>query len=270
MRKNALIISCYVCVAAAFGAFFRWIQKQAAFEADTGLVIPGSIWNTIAAVVCLAAAAGLLAVVLGLKKQGFTPPDSCETAFRGLLPLTNYCGWLFAALMIAGGVLLLVMAGMDRYHTLLRLLALLAVLTGAAYVYVLAAPYKKREPAMLCLCTSLPALLCCYWLVVSYKLHGTEPSAWSFGFEILALSAAAVAFYYLARYAFNRVRTYRTLFFTLLGAFLCLVTLGDERYFAMKLMFLGCAGMLVLSAWLIVSNMRAAPPEVPAEEPVES
>ena len=145
------------------------------------------------------------------------------------------------------------------------------VVVGAGHAGIEAALAAARLGCrVLCLCTSLPALLCCYWLVVSYKLHGTEPSAWSFGFEILALSAAAVAFYYLAGYAFNRVRTYRTLFFTLLGAFLCLVTLGDERYFAMKLMLLGCAGMLVLSAWLIVSNMRAAPPEVPAEEPVES
>ena len=35
MRKNAIIMCCYVCVAAAFGGFFRWIQTLTAFEADT-------------------------------------------------------------------------------------------------------------------------------------------------------------------------------------------------------------------------------------------
>lgn len=266
MRKNALIITCYVCVAAAFGAFFRWIQNQAGFEQDTGLVIPGSIWNPVAALVCLAAAVGLLALVLGLKKQSFAAPDTCETAFRGIRPLTDYICLLFALLMVVGGLLLFVTTKYERYHVLLRLLAVLTVAAGLGYPHIMSAPEKQREPAMLCLCAALPVLLCSYWLVVSYKLHGAEPSAWAYGFDALAIGFNAIGFYYLAGYAFGRVHTYRTLFFSLLGAFFALVTMGDEQFFAMKLMLLACAGMQMLSCGLVVSNMRVPQSETAEEE----
>ena len=42
MRKQAISICCSVLIAAAFGSFVRWIQNQAAFELETGLMIPGN------------------------------------------------------------------------------------------------------------------------------------------------------------------------------------------------------------------------------------
>ena len=44
MRKNAWVICCCTAVLAAFGTFFRWLQDQVCFEADTGLAVRGSIW----------------------------------------------------------------------------------------------------------------------------------------------------------------------------------------------------------------------------------
>ena len=37
MRKNAWVICCCTAVLSAFGIFFRWLQNQACFEAETGL-----------------------------------------------------------------------------------------------------------------------------------------------------------------------------------------------------------------------------------------
>ena len=267
MRKNALMITCYVCVAAAFGAFFRWIENQAGFEQETGLVIPGSIWHFVAALVCLAGAVGLLALVVGLRRKHFREPETCEEAFHGIAPLSTYCVYLLTGMMIGSGLILYVQAGAERYPLLLRLLAIFAILSGMGLPYLLKEREKARDENLMCLCAALPVLMCSFWLVVSYKIHGTEPSAWSFGMEILAICADAVGFYYLAGYAFGRVRTYRTLYFLLLGTFLSLVAFGDGTVFGRKLLLLACAGTQLYCAWCVVSNLRvcAEKPETEAE-----
>ena len=49
MRKNAWVICCCTAVLSAFGIFFRWLQDQACFEAETGLAVHGSIWPYVVA-----------------------------------------------------------------------------------------------------------------------------------------------------------------------------------------------------------------------------
>ena len=259
-----MVICCYVCVAAAFGAFFRWIQNQAAFEADTGLVIYGSIWSKIVVLLCLAAATGILGLVVGLRKKDFYPTTTCATVFRGTTPLPPYIYNTLAVVMIVGGVVLYVVAKYEQYGAILRLLSIFAVLSGLSFRYLVSAPYKKHEDALQCLCCAVTVLMYSYWLIVCYKLHAATPSAWTYGFEVLAIGANAISFYYVAGYAFGRVRPYRSLFFSMLGAFLSLVTLPDGHYLGMQLMFVASAGMQMYFAWMITANMRL---EKPMEEP---
>lgn len=268
MRKNAIVLCCYVCVAAAFGGFFRWIQNLAAFETDTGLLIAGSVWTKLLTLLCLAASAGLLALVLGLRKREYYPARTCETLYRGTTPLPRYVYTLLAVIMVLGGVVLFITSKFRAYQTLLRLLAFFGILSGAGFYYIVSAPYKKREPGLLCLCAAVLTLTMCFWLVLDYKMNSTLPSPWSYCMEVLALAADAVAFYYAAGYAFGRPKPYRTLFFTCLGALLSLVTLADARMTGMQLMMAAAAGMLLYTGWMTVAGMRTEKPvEVPAEDP---
>lgn len=269
MRKNAMVLCCYICVAAAFGAFFRWIQNMASFETETGLYLPGSLWSKVMVLVCLAAVAGLLGLVLGLRKKEFFPATTVETVFQGNMTVLRYLYTGFGILMAVGGGVLFVVAKFQADQTILRLLGFLAILAGVSFPYLMSAPFRTRERAMLCLCSTLLVLMQCFWLVVSYKIHATLPSAWSYGVEIVAISANALGFYYLAGYAFGRVRPYRTLLFCAMGALLSLVTLADTRQAGMQMMFVASAGMLMYAVWMVVSSMRteklptAAPEETP-------
>ena len=66
MRKNAWVICCCTAVLSAFGIFFRWLQDQACFEAETGLAVHGSIWPYVVALMIAVAAAVLAVVVTGV------------------------------------------------------------------------------------------------------------------------------------------------------------------------------------------------------------
>lgn len=260
MRKNAIIMCSYVCVAAAFGGFLRWIQTLAAFEADTGLLILGSIWTKLMVLLCVAAGAGLLVLVLGLKKRDYYPAKTCETVFRGTTPLPPYIYTLFSIMMIAGGVILFVTAKYRAYQTLMRLQSFFAVLSAVSFYYLMSSPYKRHENGMQCLCASILTLMLCVWLILDYKMNSTLPSVWNYCVEILALSVDAIAFYYTAGYAFGRPKPYRTMFFSFLGGFFSLVTLADDRLLGMQIMMAACAGMLMYVGWMTVASMRTEKP----------
>lgn len=259
MRKNAMILCCYVCVTAAFGAFFRWIQNMTAFETGTGLYTAGSLWTKVMVLVCAAAIAGAFGLLWGLQRFSYFPTKNCEDTFKGTTPLAPYVVIAISALSVLGGVVLYVTAGGESNSFLLRLLAFFFVCSGLSFYHVMSVGTRKRESAMLCLCAAVLVWTASFWLVVSYKLHSTQPSAWTYGVEILAIGMDALALYYLAGYAFGRVQTYRSLFFGMVGAFLSLVALADDRMVGMQLEFAAVAAMLIYSNWMIMANMRTEP-----------
>ena len=82
MRKNAWMICCCTAVLSAFGIFFRWLQDQVCFEAETGLAVHGSIWPYVVALMIAIAAAVLGVVCFRVKNQPHTSfPDSLPAAF---------------------------------------------------------------------------------------------------------------------------------------------------------------------------------------------
>ena len=77
---------------------------------------------------------------------------------------------------------------------------------------------------------------------------------------------------YVAGHAYGRGKPFATIFFCNFGAFLCFVTLPDERLIAQQIMFFGIAGMQLFLSWMLVSGLRrraeifARFPNAPATE----
>lgn len=95
---------------------------------------------------------------------------------------------------------------------------------------------------------------------------------WSYAPEILAIACSLLSFYYVAGHAYGRGKPFATIFFCNFGAFLCFVTLPDERLIAQQIMFFGIAGMQLFLSWMLVSGLRrreeifARFPNAPATE----
>lgn len=267
MRKLALTITCTACVASAFGVFCRWLQNMTAFE-ENGLYKTGSLWGVALALLCIAAAAVFFGFTLYYRKNlGLASPPDIGVALAGGTLLHKAVLGLVTLIMLAGSALLLFTAadaeapaGMD-FTNLLRVLALLGILAAAGFAGTAAragdeTPDDSPRQAGFCLATALPIVFCCFWLIVSYRQDAITSVVWSYAPEILAIAASLLAFYFVAGYAYGRPRPFSALFFCEFGAFMCFVTLPDERLIAMQLMFVGMAGMQLFLAWLIVSNLR--------------
>ena len=99
MRKNAWVICCCTAVLAAFGTFFRWLQDQVCFEAETGLAVRGSIWPYAVALMIVIAAVVLAVVCFRMKNQPHTSfPDSLPAAFVAA-PRVRTIGGIYATIV---------------------------------------------------------------------------------------------------------------------------------------------------------------------------
>ena len=284
MRKLALTMTCTTCVYSAFGIFSRWLQNMTAFE-ENGLYISGSLWGIVLTILCIAAAGTMFGFARYYKKNlGLTCAPDPGVAFAGSGLLHKIIYLVIALIMAAGSVMLLITAGdaeaplgMD-FSGLLRILALLGLLTAGGFLGIAGGANGKETPdgsprqAGFCLAATLPIAFCCFWLIVSYRQDAVTSVVWSYAPEILAIACSLLSFYYVAGHAYGRGNSFATIFFCNFGAFLCFVTLPDERLIAQQIMFFGIAGMQLFLSWMLVSGLRrreeifARFPNAPATE----
>ena len=277
-------MTCTTCVYSAFGIFSRWLQNMTAFE-ENGLYISGSLWGIVLTILCIAAAGTMFGFARYYKKNlGLTCAPDPGVAFAGSGLLHKIIYLVIALIMAAGSVMLLITAGdaeaplgMD-FSGLLRILALLGLLTAGGFLGIAGGANGKETPdgsprqAGFCLAATLPIAFCCFWLIVSYRQDAVTSVVWSYAPEILAIACSLLSFYYVAGHAYGRGKPFATIFFCNFGAFLCFVTLPDERLIAQQIMFFGIAGMQLFLSWMRVSGLRrreeifARFPNAPATE----
>ena len=253
MRKNAWVICCCTAVLAAFGTFFRWLQDQVCFEADTGLAVRGSIWPYAVALMIVIAAVVLAVVCFRMKNQPHTYfPDSLPAALAASPRVRTIGGIVLGALLAVGGLWLLLGSGTLASPGLQRVLAVLTIAAGAAF----ARDFAAKTGAVVC--ASMPIVLLAFWLIVSYKVNIINPTVSAYAVEILALCAALIASYEFAGFAYGRPKAIKSIFWSQFAAFLCITALPDDRAGGQQLMLAAIAGILLFQSYLTASNIRPA------------
>lgn len=259
MRKNAWMICCCTAVLAAFGTFFRWLQDQVCFEADTGLAVRGSIWPYIVALMIVIAAAVLAVVCFRMKNQPHMYfPDSLSAALAAPQRVRTIGGVVLGMLLAVGGLWLLLGSGTLASPGLQRVLAVLAIVTGAAFARQMLASGEGEPTSGTVLCASMPIVLLAFWLIVSYKVNIVNPTISAYAVEILALCAALIAFYQFAGFAYGRPKAIKSIYWSQFAAFLCITALPDDRTGGQQFMLAAIAGILVFQSYLTASNIRPA------------
>lgn len=266
MQKKALSISCYVAAAGAFGAFFRWLQNQTAFEAETGLPT-SSVLNYIVPAVIIAAALLFASLVKKLRATGLTPPESFTEIYRSTHLLYPVAYYVTSLVLAVGGVASMLSSDEELGTHLVNLVGFLALVCGLCFPIVCRAPRKKYSPSLVSFVMTLPIVMFALYLITSYRINASNPSVYTYAIEILAICAACVAFYYTAGAAFGKFKPYRSIFAAELGAFMCFTTLADTRIFGLRLVFIGSALMLLIENWMLIMNMSEPKP---AQEPAEN
>lgn len=260
MQKKCLELSCYVCGAGAFGVFIRWLQDQMAFN-DEGLV-EKSVFNFLVPIFILAFAIVFLRIVDKTRNQRYYLPESFSQALSNKGKLFTLFRWLAGAIMCLGSLMLLAECETDKQAMLLRILAVCGILSGISFPLLLTAANKSpNSPKFLCLLSFMPILMFAVWLISCYKMNDINSVVWAYALEIGTVVVAMLAFFYVAGFAFASPSGWRSMFFSMSGCAMCIMSLADERYMGMQLMLLASALMLVMYNWIMFKNLRQRMPQ---------
>lgn len=266
MKQLALKIECYIVGACAFGVFIRWLQLQIAFD-DNGLCGRSGL-NVAVVLIILAAGYVFQRFIKQMRADRFLPNKAPHTALANGGRLHSLIRWAIGGLMCIGALALALSCETDKEAVFLLILAGSALLSGLAFPILMKRVNEPgAKPGPLCLLSMLPVVMYALWLVVSYKANDINSVVWAYAIEIIAISVAMVAFFYDAGYVFGQPKPWKSLFFSMMGAVLCVMCIADERYFGMQLMFISTALMFMYYTWIIIENMgKKAPKERQPED----
>lgn len=272
MRKELILPVLAVLGGGAGFALRRW-ELAAAFEPGTGLPIGGA-----PATFALAGFSLLTAVVLALLCQhnkgrltgGYDQAFSARGGTAYLTALT-----VSAFLMGASGLLGLYTAvahGGTQTLTALKVAGVIHVgqyllcLPGAWGILMVGRNnYQGRKNGKYSAYVLLPAYAGCVWLISAYQGHSGDPVVLDYVYELLAIVAILLGMYFMAGFAFERAKTFRTSFFSLMGIYFTGVTLADGHDLTTLLLFgafalylLASVGVLLRNAAAVAGGRRAA------------
>ena len=260
MHKKSLEITCYVCGAGAFGVFFRWLQVMMAFD-EQGLN-EKSAFNFLVPLLILASAWLFKRFIRQIRDEKlFVSKEYCDALYNPG-KLFTVIRWIAGMVMAIGALVLFVAAETDVNSELLRILALLALLSGITFPIVLgAANYDElAHVAMLRLFTLLPVLMYSLWLIVSYKQNSYNSVPWDYAIEMLSIIVAILGYFRVMGFAYFVVDGKKIMFAVMMCAMLSIMSLADSRYMGMQIIIMGTAIQMALYNWILIMNLKRRKP----------
>ena len=197
MRKE-LVLPVTAAVSGAAGFFLRRWELASAFEADTGLPIPGmpATWALIAL-----SAAAVLALALLCRGSHRVFPGGYDEAFSARGRTLYMAGMVAAAfLMVIAGALFLMelpqlyaeaklqTKGTPMLGLLPRaLLAVLALCSGWSLFQLGKNNYRGEGQGKYSSSLLIPAYTACMWLIVAYQARSGDPIILDYVYQLLLL-----------------------------------------------------------------------------------
>lgn len=255
-ESRALETDCYVIGFGAFGIFFRWMQLMLS-RTEEGVFNPG-FWNFALPILMLSAAIVYIRFILKLKKESYSVPDDFCSALRNEGRVYSICRILFSAAMVIGSLVLLAQSETDQNENFLRAIAVVGIVTGVSFYFLLMSANKAsvENLNLSSFLSTIPVLLFAIWLVTCYKQNSISGVGWDYITEIVAVSSAMIAFMRIAGFAYGIPNWKRSMFWCMMAATLCIMTLSDNRYIGQQIMFGAAAFMLLMYNWILLSNMK--------------
>lgn len=255
LQMVALENTCYVLGAGAFAVFVRWLQVTAGTN-DEGL-FNKTVWNVLVPLCIFVSLAIFFNMTRKLKKKRYYIDENPAVALKNTGKLYGALRILIGGTMAVGGVLLILACETDKHSVLQAIVGGLGVVSGTSFIWLLGA-YNREDnnPNLLCLAASAPLLLFAVWIITTYKENDINSVVWAYGVEIVAMCVVLVAFFRLAGFAFGVVDFNHVHNTTMLGIFMLMLSLADERYLGQQVMIIGGLCMLLYYDWLILTNMQ--------------
>lgn len=267
MRKEIILPGLALVGGFAGLALRRW-ELATAFEPETGLPISGmpATWALVALTL-------LMVAVLALLCRGkHNPLPTYDYAFLAK-GNTVYMLLMVAAAglsLLAGGLGLFelptvwadIVAKAARHGSVpsmltmapRALLAVLCLISSYGLFQIGRNNYRAEGKGKFSTALLTPAYTACLWLIVAYQDRSGDPVVQDYAWQLFAVIAAVLGTYFMAGFAFERAKVFRTGLCSLCGIYLILVTLADEHSPSTLLLYGAFLLYLLASSYVLLFN----------------
>ncbi|PKM72574.1 MAG: hypothetical protein CVU91_09320 [Firmicutes bacterium HGW-Firmicutes-16] len=239
-----------------FGAFLRWLQNINIFEADTELAISHSPWSYAVVIFALLFAVLLFVWLRRYRAVGFA--SSYPAIYSETVPFVTVAAYIIGVIIAIGGVLTIsraVSTSKTAFDLILGLFSLICAAGMTTFILSVGKPEKKNSGAF---GSAVAVFFLCFWLIASYKYSASDPVIWHFAPRLLTISATILAFYFIAGFVFNKPKPLTSLYFSLLGTFMCLAVLADSYPLGEQFITVGFLAAMTLLSFSQVSGAKKA------------
>jgi hypothetical protein len=255
MRKLAIGLTFSTILLGAVAYFLRKTEIDTVFDPVSGLTNPAPVTYILAGV---SACAALVIFLFALGFRARKDVRDYETVFRQKTLIMPILSFLLFGLMVY--------AAFSYYDYVQKsmesiladsILALFAALSGVAFLTISINTYRRKNGPELPLCCFVIVIFFCYWLIMTYKQKAADPVLLDYVYDALALCSAALAAYYITGFCYHRGSVSKTLFFTNLSVYLCLIASVGSTPLPIKLFYIFTISVMLISSVTMLKNMAA-------------
>ncbi len=253
-EQFALRLCLTLGVLSAFGFVLRWVQNIGIFDELTGLATESATQSVFLVAFSIVVSLTIIFLALPLRSSvKKSPPAFCVRSENKARRLVVY---VLGLVLVLSAISIFLSSDEQLLTTLYRILALLLAFSGMSFMHIGASGEDNADSPVACLTSVVPVFFCCYWLIMSYRVHSSNPVIWAYSIEIIAIVFACMAFYFIAGFAFGKPRVYQTVVVTALAAFFCFMALGDTREIAYQACFFAFGVFFVVSLYNLITGIE--------------
>lgn len=244
----------YALVAAILGviaAVLRIIELKTVFEPETGLAMRGQPITI--SLILLSAVSVAVFIILSLRLRKMEAPATYSSALECKSSLALIASTLAALGFAIGSVLYFTGGARGPAELILMLCGLLAAIS--AFLLSRNVFFRRDNPGNAIFSTII-VIFICLWMVLEYKMRSADPVILHYVYDFLALCSAAIALYYKAGFAFDRPRPSRTILFSMIACYFCIVATPGGSGSAQKIYFFCLALLLIADMPAIIGNLK--------------
>jgi hypothetical protein len=236
------------------GMALRTWQMNTCFD-QLGLPVPGAATTWLIALTAGAAILALPAAIF-LKKE--TGRKEYNVPVRHPVLIGACVGYLLTAVFYALylGSEEAPEAVFQMTNTLLPIFMMVGLLLSAAAMVNLSGRGKQDA-----LSAIVPGFCSCFFLVNLYHLHANDPVVLDFAWELLALAASALGWYYAAGFGVKKVKPNQAVYFSLMTVVLSLIPLGDSSQPYVKIFLITQALFFTVESIALLNQMEIGFPD---------
>jgi hypothetical protein len=267
MRKSAVVMPLLALVAGVVGFFLRRTEVDTVFNPVTGLASTDApvtiLLIGLSALAVVGAAVFAAAISRRYKAEteytrAFAPRGFLYLAVSFLLGLVwlASAAWYFVEKRAAA--LSAMPAGFaGRVSVVDFIFTVLAALSAISVIILARGAYKGKGGSEMLLFSVIPPVFFCFWLVILYKENAANPVLLAYCYQVLAIAAATLGYYFSAGFVFGKAVTGRAIASILAAVYFCTLVIADGISQPMKLMFGVTAVNMLMNAVVFLRNLKS-------------